>query len=170
MRAAGGGSIINFGSICGTRAHENFAVYNTAKAGLTNMTRSIAMDVAADGIRCNIVCPVRNPAPESIFLAKQLHSYFSLGLIVFVSGLLVIVVDLPLRTQGAIFSGGTVAHAKADGIPLDDLVATLSKAHMIPRMGQPKEVADAVLFLASDESSFITAHPLMVDGGWAGKP
>lgn len=66
MRAAGGGSIINFGSICGTRAHENFAVYNTAKAGLTNMTRSIAMDVAADGIRCNIVCPVRNPAPESI--------------------------------------------------------------------------------------------------------
>jgi NAD(P)-dependent dehydrogenase (short-subunit alcohol dehydrogenase family) len=81
-----------------------------------------------------------------------------------------IVVGLSLRTQGAIFSGGTVAHAEADGVPLDDLVATLSKAHMIPRMGQPREVADAVLFLASDESSFITAHPLMVDGGWAGKP
>jgi len=128
MKKAGGGSIINFGSICGTRAHHNFAVYNTAKAGLTNMTRSIAMDCAKDNIRCNIVCP------------------------------------------GAIFSGGTVAHAEADGVPLDVLVAQLSAAHMIPRMGEPKEVADAVLFLASDESSFITAHPLMVDGGWAGKP
>jgi NAD(P)-dependent dehydrogenase (short-subunit alcohol dehydrogenase family) len=33
------------------------------------------------------------------------------------------------------------------------------------RMGQPEEVAYAVLFLACDESSYITGHPLVIDGG-----
>ncbi len=35
------------------------------------------------------------------------------------------------------------------------------------RLGQPQEVADAAVFLASDESRFVTGHALMVDGGWA---
>jgi NAD(P)-dependent dehydrogenase (short-subunit alcohol dehydrogenase family) len=34
------------------------------------------------------------------------------------------------------------------------------------RIGQPREVADAVVFLASDAASMITGHTLMVDGGW----
>jgi len=40
-----------------------------------------------------------------------------------------------------------------------------AKMHPIGRIGQPKEVAHAVLFLASDEASFITGHALAVDGG-----
>jgi NAD(P)-dependent dehydrogenase (short-subunit alcohol dehydrogenase family) len=40
---------------------------------------------------------------------------------------------------------------------------------MLNRLGEPREVADAVLFLASDESSFITAAHLMVDGGYTGR-
>ena len=36
---------------------------------------------------------------------------------------------------------------------------------MLNRLGEPREVANAVLFLASDEASFITATHLMVDGG-----
>jgi len=59
-------------------------------------------------------------------------------------------------------------HAKM-GISGDALVAYRAKiAQDIPmqRMGTPEEVAEAVLFLASDKSSFITGHELLVDGGW----
>ncbi len=42
---------------------------------------------------------------------------------------------------------------------------TMSAIHAMNRMGQPDEVADAILYLSSDESSFITGHNLVVDGG-----
>ncbi len=42
--------------------------------------------------------------------------------------------------------------------------------HLMDRAGRPEEVAAAILFLASDDASFVTGHPLVVDGGWmAGK-
>jgi NAD(P)-dependent dehydrogenase (short-subunit alcohol dehydrogenase family) len=39
-------------------------------------------------------------------------------------------------------------------------------SHMIKRIADPREIANAILFLASDEASFVTAAPLMVDGGY----
>jgi NAD(P)-dependent dehydrogenase (short-subunit alcohol dehydrogenase family) len=42
----------------------------------------------------------------------------------------------------------------------------LLEQHLTPALGSPKQIADAVLFLASDESSFITGHTMAVDGGF----
>jgi 3-oxoacyl-[acyl-carrier protein] reductase len=57
LRAAGGGSIINMGSIEGNRAAPGFSVYAGLKAGLENVGRSIAVEVAPDRIRVNTLAP-----------------------------------------------------------------------------------------------------------------
>lgn len=50
-----------------------------------------------------------------------------------------------------------------------DKDASWGGAHMIQRIAEPREIAYAILFLASDEASFITAENLMVDGGYTAK-
>ena len=47
-----------------------------------------------------------------------------------------------------------------------DMRDYLTSLHPIGRMGKPHEIADAVVFLASDQSSFVTGHSLVVDGGF----
>lgn len=57
MLPRGGGSIINVASISALVADRGLAAYNTAKAGVVGLTRSIAVDHGAQGIRCNAICP-----------------------------------------------------------------------------------------------------------------
>ncbi|ACP21914.1 putative short chain dehydrogenase adh_short (plasmid) [Sinorhizobium fredii NGR234] len=57
IRQAGGGAIVNVGSITGIRGTENMVAYSASKSGITSMTSSLALDLASDNIRVNAVCP-----------------------------------------------------------------------------------------------------------------
>ena len=62
--------------------------------------------------------------------------------------------------------GQTASSADKPAVGGADYLAQLEKAHPIGRIGKPSEVAAAILFLASDEASFITGVILPVDGGY----
>jgi NAD(P)-dependent dehydrogenase (short-subunit alcohol dehydrogenase family) len=63
LRAAGGGSIVNFASVAALVARPNAAAYSAAKGGIVSFSRQFALDAGADGVRVNVVAPgsVRTP-------------------------------------------------------------------------------------------------------------
>ncbi|KAH0445310.1 KR domain-containing protein [Paraburkholderia fungorum] len=122
MRVAGGGAVVNFGSTSASAAQAGRWLYPASKAAILQLTRSQALDLAADNIRVNAVSPGWTW-----------------------SGVLDAI------------SGGDKARANAVARPF----------HMLGRIGEPEEVADAVLFLVSDKASFITGTNLPVDGGYS---
>jgi NAD(P)-dependent dehydrogenase (short-subunit alcohol dehydrogenase family) len=67
MKTTGGGAIVNFGSIWGDLGSAGVAAYCASKGAVHNLTRALAMDHAADGIRVNAVCPgeVNTPMLQS---------------------------------------------------------------------------------------------------------
>jgi dihydroanticapsin dehydrogenase len=129
MRKIGGGAIVNLGSISSFIAQPQFLTYNAGKGAIANMTRCMALDLAADNIRVNAVCPGTVWTP----IVKRL--------------------------------------TKERGLDRDaaDKHPDFGASHMIKRLAEPREIAYAILFLASDEASFITAENLMVDGGYVAK-
>jgi NAD(P)-dependent dehydrogenase (short-subunit alcohol dehydrogenase family) len=66
LRAAGGGSIVNFASVAGLKARANVAAYAAAKGGIIAFSRQLALDVGADGIRVNAIAPgtVQSPMTD----------------------------------------------------------------------------------------------------------
>jgi dihydroanticapsin dehydrogenase len=129
MRQAGGGAIVNLGSISSFIAQPQFVTYNATKAALANMTRCMALDLAPDNIRVNSVCP----------------------------GVVWTQIVQRLTSEAGLDRAAADQHPDWGG------------AHMIKRIAEPREIAQAILFLASDEASFITAANLMVDGGYTAK-
>jgi NAD(P)-dependent dehydrogenase (short-subunit alcohol dehydrogenase family) len=63
---------------------------------------------------------------------------------------------------------GTIATEAVVELP-EEYIAPMREAHPVGRLGEPAEVANAILFLASDEASFVTGAILSVDGGYLAK-
>jgi NAD(P)-dependent dehydrogenase (short-subunit alcohol dehydrogenase family) len=132
IRAGGrGGSIVSFTTIEAHRGAAGYAAYAGAKAGLVNFSRSLAVELAPERIRVNLVAPDTTPSRS---------------------------IERALRPE-ALEAMGTTEERVEKGF-----------ATYVP-MGTPppvEAVGHAVLFLASDLSSWITGTTLHVDGGtWA---
>jgi NAD(P)-dependent dehydrogenase (short-subunit alcohol dehydrogenase family) len=122
LKAAGKSTIVNIASGAGLQPRRDRSAYCASKGGLVLFTKSIAMDLAADGVRVNAVCPG--------------------------------IVDTPLS------QGNIAKHADRDAA-----IERYVSRNLMRRFGSAEEVADAVLFLSCDESSFITGSALSIDGG-----
>jgi NAD(P)-dependent dehydrogenase (short-subunit alcohol dehydrogenase family) len=70
---------------------------------------------------------------------------------------------------GCIFTSATEREWIRMGLTKEQWVAKMAPMHMLNRIGDVREVANAILFLASDEASFITAADLLVDGGYTAR-
>jgi NAD(P)-dependent dehydrogenase (short-subunit alcohol dehydrogenase family) len=124
MVAAGGGSIINQGSVAAVVGIANFASYCASKGAVVALTRSMSVDLAPRGVRVNVICPgtVYTPLMEPMLTAR---------------------------------GGGDMAAG---------LALTVAK-YPIGRLGTPEEIATVALFLACDDSSFLTGSVITADGG-----
>jgi meso-butanediol dehydrogenase / (S,S)-butanediol dehydrogenase / diacetyl reductase len=119
---AGGGSILNTGSVNSLVAEPFLTAYCASKGGVLMLTKAVALDYADQGIRCNCLCPGW--------------------------------VDTPINHPHAERMGG-----------LDGVLESLPEWQPIGRQGYPEEIAAAAVYLASDESAFMTGSAFVIDGG-----
>lgn len=124
LRASGGGSIVNIGSVDALVGRGGGAAYQASKGGLRMLGKSAATQYAPEGIRVNTV----HPGPMEARMVE-------------------------------------VVGPKADSAGTAALEAKLIAQIPMARLGRPIDIAYAVRYLLSDESSFITGVDLAVDGG-----
>lgn len=119
LEAGNGGAIINTSSWTARGAMPGLAAYAAGKAALDALARTASLEVGAQQIRINNVCP------------------------------------------------GIIATPMASGVLATEMAALPFQKHTpLQRIGQPEDVADAVVWLLSDEARFVTGQSLLVDGGF----
>ena len=124
-----GGSIINLSSVTGLRGQVGGAAYTASKGGVRLLTKTVAIENAAAGIRCNSIHPgiIQTPMLQALFDA----------------------------------AGDNEAAMRAQ----------VNGQMPMGYIGDSEDVGDLVVFLASDESRYITGAELVIDGGMvAGLP
>jgi NAD(P)-dependent dehydrogenase (short-subunit alcohol dehydrogenase family) len=113
------GSIVNIASVVGLMGAPMQGVYAMTKSAVISMTRTLAMELGAAGIRVNAIAP---------------------GLI---------------ETK--------FAQVLVDN---DEIRSSIVNKTALGRVGQPRDIAGGALFLASDESDYLTGDVMVIDGGW----
>jgi 3-oxoacyl-[acyl-carrier protein] reductase len=119
FRQKGGGVIINIGSTAALRPRPGVSAYNATKGAVHVLTKTMAVEFAADKIRVCAVAPVATETP---------------------------LLPMFLRHSNEM---------------REKFIATVP----LGRLAEPQDVANAVLFLASDEAEFFTGNIMEVDGG-----
>jgi NAD(P)-dependent dehydrogenase (short-subunit alcohol dehydrogenase family) len=120
--AARKGSIVNVSSVNGLRSFPGVLAYNVSKAGLDQLTRCAALELAPKGVRVNAV----NPGVT----VTNLHRRSGMG-----------------DAQYAAF------------------LERSKETHPLGRPGQPDDIASMILFLASEQASWMTGETIPIDGG-----
>jgi NAD(P)-dependent dehydrogenase (short-subunit alcohol dehydrogenase family) len=122
FRKAGGGAIVNIGSVLGLVAMKDRAAYCASKGGVTMLTKAMALDHAHENVRVNCICP-------SIVETELVKGLFD-------------------NSE----QGQRLRKSRIGTIPLG-------------RFGKPVDVAELAVFLASEESSWLTGTAIPLDGG-----
>ena len=117
------GCIINMSSQAGFAALPTESIYCMTKAGISHLTKCLAVEWGRYNINVNAVAPtfIRTPGTESVLSIPEFRA---------------------------------------------DVVERIAALH---RIGEPMDVAGAVVFLASPAASLITGHTLLIDGGWTAR-
>ena len=123
LRRSGNGSIVIVSSAFALTGRANMGQYDATKAAILAMTRVLACEEAAHGIRVNAICP------------------------------------------GSTLTPWTAGRAAARGMSVDELKERGAAPSLLNRWASPEEVAYPILWMASNEASFITGTILPVDGG-----
>ena len=127
MLERGAGSIVNVASVASTvRGLPNRFVYGASKAAVIGLTKSVAADFIARGVRCNCICPgtVQTPSLDDRIAAN------------------------------AAAAGGLAASR-----------AAFVARQAMGRLGTAEEIATCAVYLASDETEFMTGQAISIDGG-----
>lgn len=77
MKAGGGGSIVNISSLAAVNGLVNLASYSAAKGGVLALTRQVAQDFGADGIRVNAICPGTIDTPILADITDEMRTLFA---------------------------------------------------------------------------------------------
>jgi meso-butanediol dehydrogenase/(S,S)-butanediol dehydrogenase/diacetyl reductase len=123
LRRSGSASIVNVSSCYALTGRKGMGLYDATKAGILAMTRTLAFEEVAHGVRVNAVCP------------------------------------------GSTLTDFHVSKAGAAGKSVETLKTERQTTSLLGRWAEPREIAWPILWLASDEASFITGATLAVDGG-----
>jgi 2-keto-3-deoxy-L-fuconate dehydrogenase len=122
-KTSSGASIINMASVCSSmKGLPSRFLYGASKAAVIGLTKSVAADFVAQGVRCNAICPGTVDTPS---LQDRINAF-----------------DDPVQARQNFI----------DRQPMG-------------RLAQAHEIAPLVVFLASDESAFVTGQAYAIDGG-----